>query len=683
MKDMKFSFVRRFLVVLFAVNSVAWAETPAETKRIAAVQQRLRTDIEFLSSEELRGRGVDDDASIAKAANYIADQMQTIGLDTTLFDGKPFQSVPLTLDAAVGSAERNLLTVKTGEASEKITATLSDGMSPMAIGSLAGRVVGRLVFAGYGITAPKYDYDDYAGIDAGGAVVFMLRKEPGIADPKSPFGGTRNTRHAFFANKIENAIKHGASAVVLINDPASVERSVQRVRNQINREQKRKAQIEKQIGELPAEAVNSRKTLNDQLASIDSVIDSLSEELDRTQQGVLGVAEAGQRREGKDSIPVASVSRSIANRVLKQATGQQLDQIEAKIDETYQPQSSDLTNVKVVLQVELKPTVAETSNVIGVIAGRGQLADESIVVGAHYDHVGMGGYGSLAPGTIAIHNGADDNASGTAALLASAEQLQSRLAESDAHRRIIYIAFTGEERGLVGSKFYVRSPRFPLESTVAMINMDMVGRLRDNELTIYGTGSSPMMNDILEQVNQRQQFKLFRVATGYGPSDHQSFYEAGIPVMFFFTGLHNDYHRPSDDSEKINFGGLTRITDTVSEVTFQLATRKDRPRYAKTEGLAKIRRQMTAFLGVQLSDRRGRVVLSGVTPGGPAERDGLRVGDTIVNLAGRRMDKTTDVLEQVREQSPQNKIAVRVIRDGNTIDLTVELGTRPAAKAQE
>ncbi len=167
------------------------------------------------------------------------------------------------------------------------------------------------------------------------------------------------------------------------------------------------------------------------------------------------------------------------------------------------------------------------------------------------------------------------------------------------HRRIIFIAFTGEERGLVGSKHYVRSPGFRSESTVAMVNMDMVGRLRDNELTVYGTGSAPMMNEILDQANERQQFNLFQVATGYGPSDHQSFYEAGIPVMFFFTGLHNDYHRPTDDFDKINFGGLTRITDTVSEVTFQLATRENRPQYAKTEGLAKIRRQMTAYLGVQ------------------------------------------------------------------------------------
>ena len=305
------------------------------------------------------------------------------------------------------------------------------------------------------------------------------------------------------------------------------------------------------------------------------------------------------------------------------------------------------------------------------------MAGESVVVGAHYDHVGMGGYGSLAPGTVAIHNGADDNGSGTAALLATAEDMKDRLSDVQSYRRVVFIAFTGEERGLVGSKQYVRAPRFPLESTVAMINMDMVGRLHDNELTVYGTGSAPMMNQILEQVNERQQFNLFKVATGYGPSDHQSFYEAGIPVIFFFTGLHNDYHRPTDDFHKINFGGLTRITDTVSDVTLQLATRKDRPRYTKTEGLAKIRRQLTAYLGVKLVDRNGRVVLAGMTDGGPAERGGLRIGDTIVKLADQRISKPSDVLEQVREHSPRDKVKLRVIRQGNRVDLTVELGNRP------
>lgn len=669
---------RVFLVLLVGLISTAMrADPPAGIDRLSAIQSQLRADIEFLSSEDLRGRGVDDAESIAKAANFIADRMKSIGIDTELFDGTPFQKVSLTLDAVVGSAERNFLSVNFPDDPQNEVANLDDGMNPLAIGSLAGQVTGPLVFVGYGITASKYNYDDYARVDAGGKIVIILRKEPGAADPASPFGGTRNTRHAFFSTKIANAISHGASAVVLVNDPSSAQRSADRVRGQIELEEQSRRQFEAQRANLPNEAKNVRKSLTEKIQSANQIIESLQRELQRVNDGRIGVAEAGQRPAGKDSVPVVSASRAFVDRLLQRSVGRRLVDIETQIDQSYAPDSFQLPGLDVSLQMELKPSVADSSNVVGTIPGKGPLADESVVVGAHYDHVGMGGYGSLAPGTIAIHNGADDNGSGTAALLSIAEDMRKRLSAIESYRRMIFIAFTGEERGLVGSKQYVRSPRFPLESTVAMINMDMVGRLHDNELTVYGTGSATMIDEVLEQANERGQFNLFKVATGYGPSDHQSFYEAGIPVIFFFTGLHNDYHRPTDDFDKINFGGLTRITDTVSNVTLQLATRKDRPRYTKTEGLAKIRRQLTAYLGVKLVDRNGRVVLAGLTEGGPAERGGLRIGDTIVKLAGRRIDKPSDVLEHVREHSPRDKVTMRVIRRGNMVDLTVELGNRP------
>ena len=210
-----------------------------------------------------------------------------------------------------------------------------------------------------------------------------------------------------------------------------------------------------------------------------------------------------------------------------------------------------------------------------------------------------------------------------------------------------------------------------------MVNMDMVGRLRDNELTVYGTGSGDALDEILEKANQLRKFDLFKVPTGYGPSDHQSFYEAGIPVLFFFTGLHNDYHRPSDDFEKIEFGGLTRITDIVSEVTFELAIREQRPTYVETEKKVQIRRQMTAFMGVTLSNRGDHVVLSGLSPGGPAERGGLRIGDRLEKLGDRRVKSAADVLELMRGQSPGDKLPVRVLRGRQTLDVTIELQPRP------
>ncbi len=665
------------LVCLLPAIAIALAEPPPTSDQTATSQQQLRDDIQFLASEDLRGRGVDDPESIAKAAQYIADRMQMIGLNTELYDGKPFQPVPLTLDPIVGAEERNRIEFLLQGNSEPLIATAADGMSPLSIGSLSGRVVGPLAFVGYGITATEHSYDDYAGMDVGGAVVVMLRKEPGASDPDSPFSGTSNTRHAFFSTKIENAIKHGASAVILVNDRASIQHNRTQISDRIDRERQSRDQTQQQLHELPPEASNTRETLTTKLESIDAMILSLQEELQQSEHGILDISEAGHRPDGKASIPVASVSRNLIDQVLVRATGRGLAPIEAKIDQTHSPQSFSLPSIPVDLRIEMQPTMADTSNVIGVIPGRGPLSQQSLVVGAHYDHVGMGRFGSLAPGTIAIHNGADDNASGVAALLATAQEIQQRVMNLDSHRRVIFIAFTGEERGLIGSKRYVRAPRFPLESTIAMINMDMVGRLTDNELTVYGTGSAPMLTEILDQANQRHQFNLFRVATGYGPSDHQSFYEAGIPVIFFFTGLHNDYHRPSDDFQKINFGGLSRITDTISDVTFQLATREDRPQYVKTESLARIRRQLTAFLGVTVSDQDGHVVLTGLTTDGPAQISGLLVGDSIVKLDGFPIKKSSDVLELVREHSPDDKIIVRVIRQGNAIDLKVQLASRP------
>jgi Zn-dependent M28 family amino/carboxypeptidase len=332
------------------------------------------------------------------------------------------------------------------------------------------------------------------------------------------------------------------------------------------------------------------------------------------------------------------------------------------LDSQQIPFSFELIGIEAEIRVELKSNVRLSDNVVGVVPGRGLLADETVVIGAHYDHVGLGGYGSLAPGTIAIHNGADDNASGASALIACASLLKERLQAFDTHRRIVCIAFTAEERGLLGSAHYVKSPRFPISNTVAMVNLDMVGRLRDNELMVYGTGSGDSLDQVLEQANFKHQFNLFEVASGYGPSDHQSFYEAGVPVLFFFTGLHNDYHRPSDDFDKINFPGLFRITDMVCDVTSQLAVSSSKPKRFETDRGVTIRRQMTAYLGVTLSNRGDHVVLAGVSNGGPAAVGGLQVGDRIDRIGKSSIRTATDILELLRMCSPGETLDLLLIR---------------------
>ncbi len=668
--------VAALLVGTLLLGGSVVAEPPLHPDTSARTLQQLRADIEYLASDDLRGRSVAD-PTIHQAADYIAGRMSEIGLDTRLFAGSPMQQLQIQLGAKAGAERNNRVEFSLDNQPPELIATLDDGMNPLAIGSGSGQVVGPVVFAGYGITAEKYSYDDYQGIDVSGATVIVLRKEPGVNDPDSPFNGTRNTQHAYFATKIENAIAHGAAAMIIVNDSSSVLESVQNERSKINQEHKRIEAIKTQLRQLPAEATNSRETLQKKIDGINTLIASMQQDLAHAQRGVLAISEAGNRPDNKDSIPVVSVARDLVDDLLEKSIGQTLNRIERKIDQTNAPDSHLLANVRVKLKLELQPTSATTSNVVGTLAGRGELANQTIVIGGHYDHVGMGGLGSLAPGTVAVHNGADDNASGTATMLSVAQILVDRLRDEASHRRIVFIAFTGEERGLLGSKFYVRHPRFPLESTTVMLNLDMVGRLRDNELTVYGTGSGDLLDQIVEQANSEHQFDLFKVPTGYGPSDHQSFYEANIPVLFFFTGLHNDYHRPTDDFDKIDFGGMVRITDMVCDVAFQLAVRKARPEYAETEKRVAIRRQMTAFIGVNLSDRGDHVVLAGLTPGGPAERSGLRIGDRLEKLGKRQVRSAADVLESMRNRSPGDQLQVQVIRNGQTIDVAVRLETRP------
>jgi hypothetical protein len=657
---------------------------------------QLQADVTFLASDEMSGRSAADE-SIQRAAQYIAGRFEEIGLNTELFEGSPLQPLQIPLGAQPGEKESNRIEFAVGEDSEPLAVSLGDGMNPLAIGLPDAKVEGPLVFAGYGITAPDLDYDDYEGVDATGATVIVLRKEPGMNDPNSRFKGTRNTPHAYFATKVTNAIKHGAAAMIIVNDPTSVLGDLQNERSKISQEQERKKAIKKQLDSLPAEAANSRKSLQKKISAIDKMIESLQEDVKRVGRGVLAVGAAGTRAvkpvsqlsqldadpdnapktEYMKAIPIASVARDTVDELLRKSLGQSLESLEAEIDAATTPQSAVLANAAVSLQVELKPSFATTSNVLATLEGRGDLSGETIVLGAHYDHVGMGGFGSLAPGTIAVHNGADDNASGTSAMLAVAKCLVQRLSNAQSHRRLVFIAFTAEERGLLGSKHYVRYPRFSIESTAAMVNMDMVGRLRDNELTVYGVGSSESFESLVDQANERHQFKLFKVSSGYGPSDHNSFYEVGVPVLFFFTGLHTDYHRPSDDFDKIDFGGMVRITDTVCDVTHQLAVREERPKYAETDRNARIRRQMTAFLGVNLAERDGRVELSGLNPDGPASRGGLRVGDRLEKLGKRSVKTVREVFDVIRSRSPGDQLKVQLIRDGKRLEIDVRLETRP------
>lgn len=657
------------------------------------IEAALGKHVAYLASDELRGRDVGTEG-LELAAQYIARAFEQAGLEIDLFDGTPFQTFNIPLGVAVGAAANNRLTLsrqQPGDEPQTITYRLDEAFRPLGIGG-SGSAAGPLVFAGYGITAPELAFDDYAGIDANGAVVMMIRKEPSGTEADKKFNGPQNTRHAYFETKIKNAAEHGAVAVLLVNDESSIAQRVESVDRQIAAETERLQRLDEQFAELPEEAVNIRTTHAERRQTLVTMIDDLQRQRAVAAEGLMSVDEAG-RRTIVDGLPVLSISRRLASQLLREQLGQSLEEVQQKIDTQVAPRSRVLGG-RVLLQTELSPSEAPSSNVIGVLPGRGRLANETVIVGAHYDHVGMGGVGSLAPGTVAIHNGADDNASGTAVLLASIGLIRQQLAGLNDHRRVVFIAFTGEERGLLGSEHYVRHPRFALEDTVAMINLDMVGRLRNNDLTVYGTGTAAGFEELVDRANARPQFALYKVASGYGPSDHQSFYTRKIPVLFFFTGLHSDYHRPSDTIDKINLNGMARITDITSVVAAELASADQRPQYLSTTRDVTIRQQSRAFLGVTLQNPteetsqpepqaagsdaaapHGAIVTS-VAAGSPAAAAGLQAGDRILRIGGVSVRSLSDVIETVAEREADDVIEISLQRGDAEIEVSATLARR-------
>jgi hypothetical protein len=319
---------------------------------------------------------------------------------------------------------------------------------------------------------------------------------------------------------------------------------------------------------------------------------------------------------------------------------------------------------------------ADVANVVGVIEGEGPLAEETVVIGAHYDHVGKGGAGSgsLAPWSTDVHNGADDNASGTAALLEAARYFGRQSGKPK--RRLVFMAFTSEERGLLGSNHYVKNPRYPLEKTVAMLNMDMVGRLSDNKLIVYGTGTATEFNGLVDKLNENHKFTITRHPEGFGPSDHASFYGKEIPVFHFFTGTHPDYHRPSDDAERLNLEGIRRVVAMVCDTATAIVETEKRPTYQQVKGSAQISRSGDRpYFGSipDFAEGTEGYALMGVAKGSPADRAGLKAGDVIVKLGESKVTGLDDFDLALRKYKVGDQVPVTVKRGKEMVTLTVTL----------
>lgn len=331
--------------------------------------------------------------------------------------------------------------------------------------------------------------------------------------------------------------------------------------------------------------------------------------------------------------------------------------------------------VNVTLAAEVRHEKRVTSNVIGILEGSDPLLkNEYVVVGGHLDHLGMGGTHSLAADrTPRIHPGADDNASGTAGVILAARQLAGSSLRP--RRSVIFMGFSGEELGLLGSQHYVNHPLVPLDKTVAMFNLDMIGRLRNNKLSALGVGTAAQWPELLDAANATAKFSLSRDEGSFGGSDHQSFAAKNVPVLFFFTGLHEDYHRPSDTPDKIDGAGIERIATLTASLARTVADTPVRPTFQQVTVAAPGRTRARASLGSipEYGVEVVGVLLSGVRPGSPAEKAGLQAGDVIVKFGGRTVRNIEEYTAALGEFSPGDTVEIVVTRGGKEVTVKATL----------
>jgi hypothetical protein len=469
--------------------------------------------------------------------------------------------------------------------------------------SADGHATAALAFAGYGITAPDLGYDDYAGLDVRDKIVLVMSREPRSEDPASPFRKPDAYHYSERRHKIINAREHGARGILLVAHPAQDSEA------------------------LPA------------LGGISQSWDVLA----------------------------AAVTRAVADSLLA-PSGKTLAAAAAAIDRDLAPASAAVPGVTLTIDVDLVRERGTAANVVGILPGTDPtLGREAIVVGAHYDHLGHGGEGSLAPDQIgAIHPGADDNASGTAAVMGLARAFA---AAGGLPRTLVFVAFAGEEMGLVGSSYYVKHPAYPIEQTVLMLNLDMVGHLRDGKLYIGGIDSGSGLRTLVTDAARRLDLSPELRGDPYGPSDHTAFYAAGRPVLFFFTGAHADYHRPSDTWEKVNAPGLETVTTVAFRVISAVAREATPPAYVKIEAPPAPARGAGygPYFGIIPEfgeSQQPGVRISGVRPGSPAENAGVHAGDVLVKFGDVTVRTLDDLAFALRGKRAGDRVGVVVVRDG-------------------
>lgn len=472
-------------------------------------------------------------------------------------------------------------------------------------------VSGELFFVGYGINAPDQKYNDFSGVDLKGKIAVVMRYSPGQSQPHD------NPFSKYELPRMKcSAIKDaGAKGVIFITGPVSGDDEV--------------------LTRLRSSNVNEN----------------------------IG-------------IPVIDVKREIIEKIFE-INGKSLRNVEKLIDSIKIPNSFALKNAKVKFNVSLDPVRSYTANIIGYLEGNDPLLkNEVIVIGAHMDHLGDGmKYGSLDPsGKPAIHHGADDNASGDAGVFELSHKLTT--VKDNLKRSYIFMLFSAEEAGLIGSAYFTKSELYKRYNIVAMINMDMIGRLSDNKLNVEGAGTSSIWKHMIDSLNNlKENLTLIFKDEGFGPSDQSSFYAKNLPVLQFFTGLHSDYHRPSDEYDKINSEGEVKVLSLVYDVIITLDQNSMKPDFIKTK--EEKEKTMTTFrvtLGIvpDYSTQVEGMAVMGVKDGGPGDKAGMKAGDVIIKFGTHEIKNIYDYTYALGDFKPGDETEIVVKRGSEELTLKVQ-----------
>ncbi len=644
---------------------------PLRGEALPDVKNRILSDIKFLSSDELEGRGVGTNG-LNVAAQFIKSEFAKSGLAVDRVNGDAFQKFELVTGSKLGEVNSLQLIGPEGKTIDLKIGQDVEVCSFAGSGSFSGEVV----FCGYAIDSKDDEYNDFDGIDVEGKVLIVMRRNPRQGDSKGAMAAAHGiARHADLRSKMNHISAHKAAAVLFVNDPYSIRKSAETRRQGLVKANEKVVTTAEEF--LAVEATDTEKVAEARKKLADSVsqLKSLRQAAEKAEDDVLMKFGYAGNGETKSLPPAFHITNKTANELLA-SIHTDLATLESQIDAEQKPKSAVVTGWTAKGATTIEKVRSDVSNVIAVIDGEGPLANETVVIGAHYDHVGRGGENSLAPGSSEIHNGADDNASGTVTLLELARRFGVKAATKKPARRLVFIAFTGEEKGLLGSARYCKEPVFPLESTIAMLNMDMVGRLKEDKLIVYGTGTSPRWEPELKQFNGENGFKLVFKPEGVGPSDHASFYLKKIPVLHFFTGEHADYHKPTDDWEKINIDGVARVADLMEAMVNATVDQADRPEFVEVKTQASTNRGGTRpYVGTipEFGNEEPGYAISGVTSGGPGEKGGLKGGDRIIKIGPHPVTNLDDFDAALRKFAAGDAVDFVVVREKKEMAFKVTL----------